>query len=198
MYSRKAYEEAVFEDKKRELSQWYTPQPVANKLAEWALYEKYETKVVLEPCAGTGNIVRALSQFDINVLAVEYDLENIPHLKDIDNRVMVMPGDFLDMSLPPTDLTVMNPPYEHGQDVDFILKAFQSSKCVVSILRAVAFNSKKRWDRLWRFVDVHRVVHFVDRVFKGAKQDYAIVEMTVRTTPRRRGEKVSVESIEWW
>lgn len=94
----------------------------------------------VEPCVGTGNIVRAVATRRRDVEWTMYD---------IDERVAQhCPGaivsDFLALSPPPemANVVIMNPPFSLA--LDFAMRAMAWASCVVMLQRLNWFGSKKR------------------------------------------------------
>jgi len=82
---------------------------------------------VLEPSAGTGNIVREIEKTDAAVVAVEIDPRLSNALRDSTPRVNrrdVRHGDFAELAagLGSFDAVVMNPPF--SQEIDHVRAAF--------------------------------------------------------------------------
>ena len=179
-------------------SQWYTPVKIAERMVDWALKNKRSIKKILEPCAGQGALVQPMLKYKVNVYAVEIDPRNVEVLPKHNRNLTVILGDFLNQKLPRTDICIMNPPYEGGNDAKFIMKSFESASIVIALLRGVVFHGVDRWETLWKHVDIIREVRFIERPFKGALQDFTIVELVERDFPRKRGEASPVPSIEWW
>lgn len=90
-----------------------------------------ETCRVLEPSAGTGNILRAIADacgFESNlsnVMAVEVNLSLAANLASGFPKSDIRRGDFLNFNgeLGKFDRIVMNPPFDHGSDIKHILHA---------------------------------------------------------------------------
>jgi len=88
----------------------------------------YDADRVLEPSAGTGNILRACKVGQITAIEIDARLatslvNNFPH-------VNVFCYDFLnvdpdDTDWKPFDKIIMNPPFERGQDVDHVMHAYK-------------------------------------------------------------------------
>ena len=92
--------------------------PTPNEVIEqMMLVEDYVGKTVLEPSAGSGNIVKWLKlNGSCNVVACENDLT----LRKLLNNVCPLVGDdFLKLTADQVsyvDLIVMNPPFSHGAE----------------------------------------------------------------------------------
>lgn len=97
-----------------------TPKPVIDRLIKAADIQPGQR--VLEPSAGKGDIVEAIGK-DAEVEAFEFSstLNDLLAAKDI----KVTGRDFLrDTPAKPPDRIVMNPPFEKGQDIDHVRRAF--------------------------------------------------------------------------
>jgi predicted RNA methylase len=111
-----------------------TPAPLAKQLVAEAEIEGH--MLVLEPSAGTGNLVREIIPFIQprgRIVAVELNPKFAAQLKKDFNEpnqaVTVVEDDFMNYSTPVTfDRVVMNPPFERQQDIDHILQAFSYLK----------------------------------------------------------------------
>lgn len=115
--------EAAAATHRAQWEQWFTPQPLAEKLASSALRFAAESGRaplrVLEACAGDGAIVRELLKHsDVHVTAVEIDPACARRLKDlapIGGRLEVHTADFLEWAkgcrAGEFDLMIANPPY---------------------------------------------------------------------------------------
>lgn len=78
---------------------------------------------ILEPSAGTGNILQELSNYGVdmkNVDAVELNHALAGQLRVKFPEVDVMQGDFLDLSVLKYDCILMNPPFRNGEDIKHI------------------------------------------------------------------------------
>lgn len=97
-----------------------TPQEIAARMVELAEIEPAHR--ILEPSAGTGNILREIPS-GLNVWAVEI----VPQLTyQLEGKALkVIEGDFLTMNgdLGKFDRIVMNPPFENGADIKHIQHA---------------------------------------------------------------------------
>jgi protein-L-isoaspartate O-methyltransferase len=103
-----------------------TPPEVAKRLVELA--ELQDGVCVLEPSAGTGNIVQAIiDSVDTEIVGVEINQQLCSHLERTfpSFKLNVQRGDFLAMNgeLGRFERIIMNPPFEHGSDVKHILHA---------------------------------------------------------------------------
>jgi protein-L-isoaspartate O-methyltransferase len=95
-----------------------TPSHIAQRMVYLAKIE--HNHAVLEPSAGTGNILKAISEHSNcdNVVAVEIN-QSLATAFDHE-RYEVVCGDFLEYTGHQFDRIVMNPPFEHGADIKHI------------------------------------------------------------------------------
>lgn len=140
------------EERRADLSQWFTPPAVAERLWELACRDGYPGSVI-EPAAGRGALIRPLVEQDVCTRVVAYEIDPV-HADELwlmfGNLVEVRCRDFLAHDVGEHfDLCLMNPPYENNQDVAFILKGLEVADRVVGVFRADVFHSKKRCERLW-------------------------------------------------
>ena len=140
------------EKRRPELSQWFTPSSVAERLWEFACRDGYPGSVI-EPAAGRGALIRPLLEQDARARVVAYEIDPV-HADEMwlefGDRVEVRCQDFLAHDVPKNfDLCLMNPPYENNQDVAFILKGLDVADRVAGVFRADVFHSQGRCERLW-------------------------------------------------
>ena len=200
------------------LSQWFTPQPLADRIARWAA-QAVPLGQVLEPSAGSGVFVRAANAAGASsVTAVEIDpryaeplrSQHSPYrfsLRDVP-QCEVCCGDYLAMLAPAEiyDTALMNPPYEGGLDGKFLAKAMDESRRVVALLRLDALGGKDRHERVWSQIGAllgvlagngYGLAGLVVLVKRpdfggehGAMGDYCVVDL-------RRGWTGDTR-VEWW
>lgn len=189
------------------LSQWFTPPELAARVVEWAGIadpnrRPYERGYrVLEPSAGNGALVRPLVAAGAQVVAVELDTRYYEELRSTGAATWIG-EDFLQFDLggwPQFDLCVMNPPYEDGKDVAFILHALKFAPRVVGVFRSQILHGVERKAKLWRDVRPTRIAYCSGRPFKGAETDYVVLELVKRddTYSLRHGIADTV-TVEWW
>lgn len=154
------------------LSQWITPPWLAEVVVDVA--EIKPGHVVLEPSAGTGNIVRAALARGASVDAVDVDPGMVRRLRAIDVSaypasfgLRVHRADFLTWQPPacaePADVCPTNVPYENGADLAHMLRALSLAPRVVGILRLNAIVGGRRTDALWSRFDVRQVLVCAER-----------------------------------
>jgi predicted RNA methylase len=137
---------------RRDLSQWDTRPETARWLVDWAVGDWAYMGQILEPSAGLGHIAAAILERKLTPLCVELDMQRAAELKRAGFEVEH--SDFLDYSAErgPGDhfsLAIMNPPYEHGQDLAHILAALSVCPTVVVLARLVLLEGQERRARLW-------------------------------------------------
>lgn len=207
-------------DAERDLSksQWYTPPKLAERMWSWWVTHQTAARPdmrwhVLEPSAGNGSLVRAVLASDVvaRVHAFELDPRNVELLKQLVPKpgcvLDVEQGDFL---LAPVvgryHVALMNPPYEDGQDVDFVLRALAWAPVVVGVFRSAIVHGDDRYQRLWRWVDPTRGRWLSDRPAFGtgdksdsARSDFIVLELVMRERARtdKELEEFSV-LMGWW
>jgi len=198
----------------KEASQWFTPPELAERVVEWARVAKAVQGIprpirVLEPSAGNGALVRPLVAAGACVEAVEADLRYVSDLANVlglGERAhrMHCPCDFLKQRPDPRfDLVVTNPPYEHGQDVAFILHALKFAPRVVGIFRSALLHGKERKHALWQHVRLTRIAFLSERPKFGkgdkadsARSDFIVAELVERE--RWRAGEIERVAMEWW
>lgn len=197
-------------------SQWFTPPELAQRVVEWASVARGQHEVrgsgllmvnsprpmrVLEPSAGNGALVRPLVAAGAEVCAVEldarYQLDLEAYLK---GRHRPLIWNFLECTtggLGKFDLCVMNPPYEDGQDVAFILHALKFAPRVVGIFTDRILFGVERKRELWSKVRPTRLAYCSQRPFKGAQTDYVVAELHA-VSDAHRDHWPSDCRMEWW
>lgn len=202
-------------------SQWFTPMPIARRMVAWAGLIKPAR--ILEPSAGSGNLVAAIRERweRAEIDAVELDRHYYHQLCDrfFDDRNMrISAFDFLSF-VPDVDdlydLCVANPPYEDGLDGRFLAHAMDMSDRVIALVRLAALVGQARTEEVWsrcqddgdfamrglalfagrpRF-EAGRAVG--DREDGGsAKADFCVVKLS-RRSPEEMGKAIATH-IEWW
>lgn len=205
---------SLFEDEARDASksQWLTPVWLADRLAEWVMTHATRPMSVLEPSAGTGNLIAALARFQLPLswlAAYEIDssfADQLQHACDLLSCSHAMStgpesGDFLAARVTQDfDLCVMNPPYEGNQDVAFVTRALEHCDRVVGIFASRILHSQGRAE-FWRWHDVMRMAVLSVRPQFGGdsspKTDFCALDIRRRLVPRKQGE-ASCAAIEWW
>lgn len=195
------------------LSQWLTPPDLARRVVDWALIgTDWGRRVggfggdrVLEPSAGNGALVRPLVAAGAGVFAVELDERYTSDLRrELGSWGMLVTCDFLAIQPPPTgegfSLVLMNPPYENGLDVAFILHALKFAPRVVGIFRSQILHGKARKRELWSKVRPTRIAYLSERPDfggdYGAMTDFVVLEL-VEMAGRNKNYPLDC-TVEWW
>lgn len=134
---------------RKDLSQWLTPRHVIREVHEWAQAFFPYTGALLDPATGDGRLL----DFDYPRTRVGMDL-------DLSITKMANPAPW-DHLYPEEDfltsprfgerqfgVAIMNPPYEQGKDLEFVVKAMCLSDRVVAILRASFLHNKGTQERV--------------------------------------------------
>lgn len=199
------------ERRKPELSQWYTPPALANRIVAWA-GEIWANRSlhVLEPSAGRGALVRCLVAAGHRVTAVDVDEDNVDCLiRDWKaDGVVVERADFLAIgggsSLIGTHhIAVMNPPFEDGGAEAHVLHALTFAPRVVAHVPLTTLEGKKRREGLWSEAYLKRLAICSSRPKYGATGG-ATAMCTIDVVRRPEGQPkngrvaASGVEIEWW
>jgi phospholipid N-methyltransferase len=121
-----------------------TPEPVAERLVMMARIEPGNT--ILEPSAGTGNLIDAIlkNHQDARISYCEMNCFILDILRgkyECVNGVRFLGRDCFDIDTTRGesrfDRVIMNPPFERGQDVDHVLRAWYSLLAPRGILSAI-------------------------------------------------------------
>jgi phospholipid N-methyltransferase len=109
----------------KDLAFYPTPQDVIDRLLD-DVYIGQDSKV-LEPSAGTGNIVRALLAKGATVDAVEIHPDRVAALGHLRHpRLTVLPANFLRLEPRPVyDVVVMNPPFYGTHWIEHVTHAYE-------------------------------------------------------------------------
>jgi phospholipid N-methyltransferase len=122
-----------------------TPPEIARRVVELA--EVQPGQRVLEPSAGTGSLLNALP--DTPIVAVEINGQLAEALQRRFTGAEVHRGDFLTMNgeLGTFDRIVMNPPFDHGSDLEHIRHAYAKLKPGGRLV-AICANGPRQVDEL--------------------------------------------------
>ncbi len=185
-------------------SQYFTPRSLADRIVTWARVSPGMR--VLEPSAGSGNIVRALVDAGCFVTAIEKD-ERIAGALSIEffgpaPAVNVVHDDFLSVraGVGVHDLAVMNPPLNGGAGPEHVARALLFASRVVSVLRLGDLAGQSHKAVLWDRCVLSRLAVFSRRPswageaadMYGAKSDFCVVAVN------RKGVGPVMAEIEWW
>lgn len=179
------------------LGQWDTHPEVCTAFARWAGIRRGD--MVLEPCAGIGNLARAIAELDAFLAMVEIDPDRAA-VAQLGLRQHVEVADFLTLEpgfMEPS-LVAMNPPYENDGETKFIEHGLRFAPRVCAIVRLVALASDRRAP-FWRSVDVTRIAHLVPRpVFAGSSGMDEIIFIEVQhRDPEQHTTDLSTPTVEW-
>lgn len=134
-----------------ELSVYYpTPEPVGRLVIDQAGIT--DGMLVLEPSAGTGNLARLAVEAGAMVECIEIQGNFAKQLLESRLYNQVLHGDFLSWKPRPVyDRVIMNPPFEHGADMEHVERAIEWLKpngVLVAVMSAMTGKrSRSRKDR---------------------------------------------------
>lgn len=166
-----------------ELCQWPTPPALALRIGR-AWPQLFLGARVLEPSAGSGNLVRlALEMGASHVTAVETDPAWCAHIRQrfAGQAVQVLEGDWLGRAPPrDVDLVLANPPYDDGQDTEHLASHVDVAADGIAVLNASALHGRRNWDRVWsrlrgRQVSVRHLVQRPPYLGAGGQRDACVV-----------------------
>lgn len=104
--------------------------------------------VILEPSAGTGNIIKALNTYykDRKIEACEIRQEEELGLKEISDEVII--GNFLELDIDKKyDVIIGNPPYSLAREfVEKSLNCLKDDGVLIFLLRTAFLESKSRYE----------------------------------------------------
>ncbi|MBZ0116590.1 MAG: hypothetical protein K8H88_06340 [Sandaracinaceae bacterium] len=180
-----------------DLGQWMTDPRLARALVRWAGVRRGEH--VLEPGAGSGNLIEACLEAGAHVTALELDPRWCAFLRQRFRtaRVGVHRADFLAGdtyfgSRAPT-LSVLNPPFEDDQEGRWIAEAVARTGRAAAIIRLHGLAGITRLEQCWARVRLTRAAVCVPRPpFHGSGvHEICVVECVPRARPRSpQGEDV--------
>lgn len=136
-------------------SQWFSPPEIAWRMACLAGSPPQGWRV-LEPSAGSGNLVRAALDRCPGCTVDAFELD--PYYADVlrdrfaGDRVTVESSDFLESDHrddDPYDLAIMNPPFEDGLDGRFLAEVMHRSLRVIALVRLAALAGQGRYEDVW-------------------------------------------------
>lgn len=188
-----------------EASQLFTPPYVARRMAAWIP----ETAKVLEPSAGSGNLIAALLERGHDpslITAVEKDPAWAAFMRErFGGAVTVICGDFFEQAFVPDQFhaVISNWPYEQNLHTRFAIRCLELARMVVTLV-PISFEYTQERDReLWapKGIVVRRA-KLPERVDHGGegdggKFDSCALSIRRRTEPRRPDEVVQVSEEVW-
>lgn len=134
--------EEKYVDTKKELQQFFTPIKVAKKLIEMA--EISDNHLVLEPSAGSGNILNLLTGKEIHFCEIDKNLSS-----KLEKKYKFVCDDFLNYK--PNfkyDRIVANPPFNKGQEIDHVMHMIDCCKnggrIITVMSNGITFKTDKK------------------------------------------------------
>lgn len=145
-----------------------TPPAIVAKLIDAA--DVQEGQLILEPSAGCGRIAQGIRDAGALPLCVEpyLPLANLLKLKGFD----VYPSQFEDAELTTKayDRVIMNPPFEKGQDVDHVKRAYSllkdGGRLVAIMSPSFQFRQQRKFSEFREWLDT--VTHEVEALPSGS------------------------------
>ena len=199
------------EQRRLDLSQFYTPEPTSERMWDWVSRPSLPHRIVCEPSAGTGSLIKPMLKRHIPDQLVAYDVDprNVEVLRELLTpsavpAIDVRARDFTaDPDPGPFDLIEMNSPYENDQDIEHLDHALNCARQVVGLTRSAIVHCQGRWKKFWKHADIRRRANLIERPeflgpgAKGAKSDFIVIDVTRRLHSRKQGE-VTTLCEEWW
>lgn len=185
------------------LSQWFTPEWLAQYIGRWCATVPLEGFTILEPSAGGGALIAPLVEAGADIVAVEIVPELCAGMRRrfAGQKVEVVQGDFPSLRTLPrkVNAAVMNPPYEDRQLTAHIVHALHFAQQVVALVPLSFLATWERFEAVWSKHQLLRVAILVDRVkFDGPgdnspMRDYCVLDI-------HRGHPVfpCPVRVEWW
>jgi len=196
-----------FEQRKHELSQWFTPPQIAARIAEIAVGVRTGGVHVLEPSCGDGALIRAcldtgrvarVQAYDIDPRMVGSSRERFAGYPE----VAVAQADFLALEPPRADaiadVAVMNPTFEGGAVALHVMHALQFAPRVVCHCPLTTLEGKHRRESLWSRVNLHALHICSTRPKYGAASSGATAMCTIEVTLTCRREAACQTTVSWW
>lgn len=163
-----------------------TPKAVLEKMLEFApLPDNLGEATFLEPSAGLGAIIKFLIEKGVNperILAFEKNLSRVDEVHKL--KCWITCADFLTITAAPkVDRVYMNPPFEDGQDLAHVRKAFDLLKpggILVSVMSgSILFNNTKKYEdfRQWDASNdaATKFIHLPEKSFHESGTDVTTV-----------------------
>ncbi len=133
-----------------------TPPEIAEKMVEWADLQNNDT--ILEPSAGTGNILKAIPNLEERcaaglIKAVEINHPLVKILNESMPYLNVLCDDFLQTGDIPRGFSkiIMNPPFKNGEDIEHIAHAL-TKLTLGGTLVALCANGSRQREKLMPYV----------------------------------------------
>lgn len=195
-------------DKKKTYQVFETPDDTADRVATLFMEQLWTLslpKLILEPSAGTGQLLAAIERWCesakvkppiAHVVEIQKDLLDKLGQRPLQMQVWTSIGDFLEMV--PRDLSnskfdgvIMNPPFTKGQDIAHVMHAMQFIKprgvltAVMSPAWQTSQTSKAKAFREWlkQFPDVD-ITDLPEGAFKASGTNVRTVIVTIQKGDR--------------
>jgi len=210
-------------DRNESLSQFYTPPRIAQRMVQSV--GDVRLFRVLEPSCGLGALLKPLAErgsgriasdvlsfgpmvvdaVDIDARNIEWCKANVASNDDADLRYEC--GDYLKRPQPMEafyDLGLVNPPYENGQDGEFLAKMMRECIRIVALIRTESLHGVARYEQVWRHCDgpespwVVRTVETLVRRANFGGGGGMIETSIVKLSRRQEHENGSVQSCVGW
>jgi hypothetical protein len=201
------------EERKPELSQWYTEPLLAERI--WALAKNGRHASVVEPSAGDGALLKAVlrSPRDCNrIMAVEVDPDRIGALEYLKwkaqrngLRMTVASADWLTMldSGERFDVAIMNSPFEDGQTEQHILHTLPRARRVIAVAQTSLLHGIERGEKFWPRVHVLSIAFLKRRPSFGigksgsktGERDFSVFELAA---VEPGDSPCSTPQLYWW
>jgi len=152
---------------------------------------------VLEPSAGTGELAEAIIEAEPGALlwVAEKDPRRQQVLRDKGFGLLAEDGyDFLTYDVGLWPRIIQNPPFEEGQDVDHVRRAYEcleSGGVLVSVMSASPFfrdDSKSRLFRQWLDRQDSQVIDLEQGAFKESGTGVKAKMVVIHKSPMSRGD----------
>lgn len=187
-------------------SQFFTPPWLARRVVEWV----HPTARVIEPSAGSGNLVDALVRLGhlaSRITAVELDPRWHAFLAEKHTGTLgaLLLGDFLALPFAHGffDVVLTNPPYENNLHTQFVTKALELAPVVIGVFPISFEYTKDRDAMLWATKGkVTRRARLPERVDFGGTEasgmsDHVVLQIERRHAPRMPRETCAVLEETW-
>ena len=105
---------------------FYTPSSVADTMVD--LLELKPFHSVLEPSAGTGNLIKAVHRKFTNVIVDYFEIDNMINMHTFmhNHHVVSRGDDFITYSVPKYDRIIANPPFDDDKWLKHTFKMYKS------------------------------------------------------------------------
>lgn len=178
-----------------------TPNKVIEKMVSYVDFKKVRT--ILEPSAGSGNIINFLKEnkylksAKLDAIEKEYKLRNLLEA----NKVRVISDDFLSFETHMNyNLVIMNPPFSNG--IKHLLKAIslqeQSGGQIVSLINTSIFNKDtlETKELLQKLDKYDAVIEDIGSVFEDAERKTSIDISIIYLYIKRKKKSLILDDLE--